>query len=130
MGSLLQRLVAAPVVGGHPGLDGASTTAQAAGDADGGVALLGQDDRLDAGPSPGVSSLPGQLLQPLQGVAILDVHRRLPRSICARKFSSITTKLQALGSANFFSVPYSMVRGRQRPSPKGDGLSQYRDAGR
>src|SRR5512135_3154733 len=76
MGALLQRLQAAAVVRGPPGLDGAAAPAQAAGDADGGVALLGQGDRLSASPSPGVASLSGHLLQALQGVAILDVHLR------------------------------------------------------
>jgi hypothetical protein len=85
MGALLQRRQAAAVVRGHPGLDGAAATAQAAGDADGGVALLGQDDRLSASPSPGVASLSGHLLQALQGVAILDVHlRNVPIDPCPK----------------------------------------------
>ena len=42
----------------------------------GGVALLGQDDRLDAGPGAGLAALPGRLLQAFQRVTILDVHQR------------------------------------------------------
>jgi hypothetical protein len=66
-----------------------------------------QDDRLEAGPGPGVGSLSSHLLQALQGVAILDVHLQISRSIRARESSSGNTKHRAIGSANFFSVPYN-----------------------
>ena len=76
MGAVGQRLQAATVVGRDPGLDGAAADAQGAGDLRCGVALLGQDDRLEAGPGAGLAAQLGRLLQTLQGIAILDVHPR------------------------------------------------------
>ncbi len=76
MGAVRQRLQAAAVVGRHPGLDGAAADAQGAGDVRCGVALLGQDDGLDAGPGAGLAALLGRLMQALQRVTILDVHQR------------------------------------------------------
>ena len=76
VGAVRQRLQAAPVVRGHPGLDGAAAEPQGAGDPRRGVALLGQEDGLHPGPGAGVAVTPGRLLQALQGVMILDVHQR------------------------------------------------------
>ena len=76
VGPVGQRLQAAPVVGGDPRLDGAAADAQGAGDLRCGVALLGQDDGLHAGPGAGVAVSPGRLLQAVQRVMILDVHLR------------------------------------------------------
>ena len=76
MRAIRQGLQATPVVGGHPRLDGAAAEAQRASDLRGGVALLGQDDRLDARPGAGVAIRPGCLQKALQSVMIFDVHQR------------------------------------------------------
>ncbi len=85
MRAVRQRVQAAPVVGRHPGLDGAATDAQGAGDVRGSVALLGQDDRLDAVPCASLAELLGRLLQALQRVTILNVHlRNIPTDPCLK----------------------------------------------
>jgi hypothetical protein len=62
MGAVGQRLQAAAVVRRDPGLDGAAADAQGAGDVGCGVALLGQGDRLHAGPGAGLAALLGRLV--------------------------------------------------------------------
>jgi hypothetical protein len=76
VGAVRQGLHSTPVVGGHPRLDGAAAEAERASDFRGGVALLGQDDRLQPGPDASVAVLLGCLLKALQSVMIFDVHQQ------------------------------------------------------
>ena len=106
---------APPVVGGDPGLDGAAADAQGAGDLGCGIALLGQDDGLHAGPGAGVAVSPGCLLQAVQRVMILDMHQRMSLSFRVRKTSSGNTKHRMIGSAAFHLCSV-LELGRTRPS--------------
>src|SRR4029453_12827728 len=70
VGPVRQRLQSAPVVGGDPGLDGATADAQGAGDLGCGIALLGQDNGFYAGAGAGGAARPCPPVQGSQGVIV------------------------------------------------------------
>jgi hypothetical protein len=87
VGPLLEGGKSPLVVVGHPGLHAAAAASQDPGDLGGGVALLGEDDRLVPEPDPFPCEGFGQVWKFFEGVMVLD--KRRSRSWCDSEVRSI-----------------------------------------